>query len=398
MDVIKNVYSSRPLRYSPLIAKLSRAQVNSWRLSKHHLTKRSSKNEMAEVVSEICGVQAQVMSGAELGIWARVDGITAQDVKDALWNDRQLVKTWCMRGTLHLLKADDLPLYVAALKTRTVYKSRPWLRGHGVSLEEIDKITSETRDALNGRCLTREELAASIVKKAGFKSRVKRNMLSGWGSLLHPAAHQGNLCFGPNRGKNVTFVRPDQWLGRWDEPGGDEALRTLAARFVAAYGPCSAQDFNHWWNVLQKDAGRIFQSMSDELEEVEFEGRKTLIRRIDVKQITSSKPAKSLRLLPSFDPYIMFYNPRELLVEQRFRTKVFRQLAGWVSPVLLIDGAAAGIWRYKRQSSRVGVTVEPFRSLSADEQDQVEQEATSLGQFTGTTTQLNMTKRMIRDS
>ena len=92
--------------------------MNSWRLNKHHLATRSSKNEMAEVVSEICGVQAQVMSGVELGIWARVDGITSQDVKDALWKDRLLVKTWCMRGTLHLLKAEDLPLYVAALKTR----------------------------------------------------------------------------------------------------------------------------------------------------------------------------------------------------------------------------------------------------------------------------------------
>lgn len=297
---------------------------------------------MVEVVSEICGVQAQVMSGAELGIWARVDGITSQDVKDALWKDRRLVKTWCMRGTLHLLKADDLPLYVAALKTRSVYRSKPWLRGHGVSLEEIDKITSETRDALNGRCLTREELVASVGKKAGFRSRVKRNMLSGWGSLLHSAAHQGNLCFGPNRGKNVTFVRPDQWLGRWNVPGGEEALRSLALRFAAAYGPCFAEGFNRWWNVLQKDGRKIFQSIADELEEVEFEGRKTLLRRTDVEQITRSKPAKSVRLLPSFDPYVMFYSPREFLVEQRFRTRVFRQLAGWVSPVLLIDGVAGG--------------------------------------------------------
>ena len=375
-----------------MIAKLSRAQVNSWRLNKHHLTKRSPKNEMAEVVSEICGVQAQVMSGAELGIWARVGGITSQDVKDALWKDRRLVKTWCMRGTLHLLRADDLPLYVAALKIRTIYRSKPWLRGHGISLEEIEKITSETRDALDGRCLTREELAARIARKAGFKSRLKRNMLSGWGSLLHPAAHQGNLCFGPNRGKNVTFVRPDQWLGKWTEPEGEEALRTLALRFVAAYGPCSAEDFNHWWSILQKDAGKIFRSITDELEEVQFEGRKALLRKKDLKQITKSNLAKSVRLLPSFDPYVMFYSPRDFFVEKRYRTRVFRQLAGWVSPVLLIDGVAAGIWGYKRKSDQVEVTVEPFRTLSSGERDQVEEETASLGEFTGTAAHLKMNK------
>ena len=374
-----------------MIAKLSRAQVNSWRLNKHHLTKRSAKSEMAEVVSDICGVQAQVMSGAELGIWARVEGITSQDVKDALWKDRRLVKTWCMRGTLHLVKADDLPLYVAALKTRTVYRSKAWLRGQGVTLEEIDKITSETRDVLDGRCLTREELAASIVKEAGLGSVVKRKMLSGWGSLLHAAAHRGNLCFGPSQGKNVTFVRPDQWLGKWTEPAGEEAMRALALRFVTAYGPCPVDEFNHWWGVLQRDAGKVFQSIADELEEVEFEGRKTWIRKIDLKQITRLRPTKSVRLLPSFDPYVMFYNPRDLLVEKKLRTRVFRQLAGWVSPVLLIDGVVAGIWRYKGRSNRVEVTVEPFRSLCANEQDQVEEEAASLGTFTGKTAQVNMT-------
>lgn len=346
---------------------------------------------MAKVVSDICGVQAQVMSGAEIGIWARVEGITSQDVKDALWKDRRLVKTWAMRGTLHLLNSDDLPLYVAALKTRTVYRSKAWLRGQEVTLEEIDEITSETRDALDGRCLTREELASRIVKEAGLGSGVKKKMLSGWGSLLHAAAHHGNLCFGPSRGKNVTFVRPDQWLGKWNEPAGEEAMRALALRFIAAYGPCPVEEFNHWWGVLQRDAGKVFQSFADELEEVEFEGRRALMRKIDLEQITRLRPAKSVRLLPSFDPYIMFYNPRDLLVEKRFRTRVFRQLAGWVSPVLLIDGGAAGIWRYRIRANRVEVTVEPFRSLSADAKDQVEKEATNLGKFTGKAAHVNIT-------
>jgi hypothetical protein len=369
-----------------MVVKLSDQQVRSWRLNKHHLLARADRKNLSDVVSQICGVQAQVMSGAELGIWARVGNVTADDVRDALWNERLLVKTWCMRGTLHLVAADDLPLYVAALKTRTVYRSNPWLKGQDVSLEEIDKITLEIRNALDGRRLTREELAEEIVKRAGFGPRLRRHLLSGWGSLLHPAAHQGSLCFGPNRGKNVTFVRPDQWIGGWNEPSGEEALRTLAKRFLAAYGPCSYDSFNRWWSILRKDAKKIFQLIIDELVEVEFNGRKAWLKKDDVDQVAGSKPAKSVRLLPSFDPYVMFYSPREHLVEDRFRTRVFRELAGWVSPVLLIDGAAAGVWKYEKKVGKLNVVVEPFRKLSRNEVDLVGDEGGKLGEFIGTRT------------
>src|SRR2546427_11911823 len=98
--------------------KLSRTEVNSWRLSKNHLVQRAPKRELSLVASDVCGVQAQVLSGAALSLWARVDKTTIQDVEDALWKQRTLVKTWVMRGTLHLLSSNSLLTYAAALKTR----------------------------------------------------------------------------------------------------------------------------------------------------------------------------------------------------------------------------------------------------------------------------------------
>src|SRR5215471_7765957 len=114
--------------------KLSHMQVNSWRLSKHHLADRADRNELNAVVSDVCGVQCQVMSAGQIGIGARVDGVTEKEVEDALWKERRLVKTWCMRGTLHILASADLPLYVAALKTRTGYRSKSWLKFHKIRI------------------------------------------------------------------------------------------------------------------------------------------------------------------------------------------------------------------------------------------------------------------------
>src|SRR2546427_452876 len=109
--------------------KLSRDQVNSWRLSKNHLAERALKRDMLLVVSDACGLQAQVLSGAALSLWARVENITIEDVEDALWKHWTLVKTWAMRGTLHLLSSYSLSTYVAALKTRyNLHPARPVAR------------------------------------------------------------------------------------------------------------------------------------------------------------------------------------------------------------------------------------------------------------------------------
>jgi len=93
---------------------LSWRQVNAWRLAQQGLCPRLPRDELAQAAARCCGIQAQVMSAAEMAAWARVEGITAQDVRSALWQERTLLKTWAMRGTLHLLAASDLGLFVAA--------------------------------------------------------------------------------------------------------------------------------------------------------------------------------------------------------------------------------------------------------------------------------------------
>jgi hypothetical protein len=92
-------------------------QVRAWRLARQHLAERLPAKRILDVVSDVCGVHAQVPSSAELQVWARTDDARPEDVREALWERRSLVRTWSLRGTLHLLTAEDLPLYVAALRT-----------------------------------------------------------------------------------------------------------------------------------------------------------------------------------------------------------------------------------------------------------------------------------------
>src|SRR5690348_9108383 len=89
-------------------------QVHTWRLSQHGLSPRFSSQDFVKAVTYTAGIQAQVMSAAELAMCTRVEGLSPHDVQSALWQDHTLVKTWAMRGTLHFLAAKELPLYVAA--------------------------------------------------------------------------------------------------------------------------------------------------------------------------------------------------------------------------------------------------------------------------------------------
>src|SRR5919198_4826621 len=101
--------------------KLTWPQVAAWRIRRHHLDRRAPVGSVLAVTSRLCGLHAQVMSSAELTLWARVEDLDRRAVQRALWEDRTLVKTWAMRGTLHLLPTGELPLWPAALSTSRRY-------------------------------------------------------------------------------------------------------------------------------------------------------------------------------------------------------------------------------------------------------------------------------------
>ena len=140
---------------------------------------------LVEVVRDVCGIHAQVMGSAELQLAARVDGITQADVREALWERRELVKTWTLRGTLHIHPADELWLWTAARRAvlgEADYVVADWL-------ENVDEVVAAIGEALRGKRLTREELADAVVERVG--SAPREQLASGWGYYLGDAAIAG---------------------------------------------------------------------------------------------------------------------------------------------------------------------------------------------------------------
>src|SRR3989442_1559777 len=182
--------------------------VLAFRVQRQNLEHKESR--ALTQVADVCGIHAQVMSAALGQFWARTKGIGQEDTRDGLWKQRSLVRTWCMRGTLHIVPKDDLDVFAGARRRVSTDRETQWMKYVDISYTDLDAVTHAIRDALEGRALTRSEL----MEKIGKHLRPKLRMLlkSSWNELLHPASYEEVLCFGPQRGKENTFVSPKNWL------------------------------------------------------------------------------------------------------------------------------------------------------------------------------------------
>ena len=343
----------------PVAAELTWPQVHAFRLARHHLVGRAPKKDLARVVGDVGGVQAQVMSAAELQVAVRVN-CTVDDVRAALWKKKTLVKTWLMRATLHLVPSKDLPLFSAAMSMYGMRNTNAWFKWMQITEPELMDLIDAIGRALDGHALTREELIAKVGK--GRSERIQLAMKSGWGGVLKPVARNGLLCFGPSRGQSVTFVRPKDWLGSWREADPDDALIEVARRYLRAYGPATKSDFTRWWGTWRGVGNAAWAGLAGELVPVSIEGQRVDMLAGDLQHIPEPEQASSVQMLPAFDPYLMGHNSRDHLLDAAYRSRVSRT-AGWISPVVLIDGRVAATWSHQVVKKTLRITVEPFRRL-----------------------------------
>jgi hypothetical protein len=361
-----------------------------WRLQRQHLVERAPAGSLVDVTSELCGLHAQLMSSAELTAWARVKDLGADDVARALWDDRSLVKLWAMRGTLHLLSAETYPTFQLALATISESRTKNWLKLLEMTQREVDRVLDAIRLALVDQELTREELAAEVAKRTRSKAMGER-VLSGWGSMLKPGSFLGDLCFAPSDGRNVRFTNPYAWLGV-ERPDLDpeDAARQVGARFLAAYGPVTREEYQRWWGALRTPLQtERFLASIDGVAEVDLDGAKAFMLEDDVDAISAVGRPTGVRLLPAFDLYVVTARRNDpLVLDLAMRDRVYRKSA-WFSPVLLVNGRMEGVWKHEKKGKRVIVTVEPFAKVTPKVKKGAVEEAERLAAFLGGTLDLS---------
>jgi hypothetical protein len=348
-------------------------------------------DRLAEQVATMCGAHAQVMSAAEVSIGVRVSGITRADVRRALWDDRSLVKTIGPRGTVHLLAAADLAMWNAVLGASLQPPSFP----PGVRLddEQTEAVVAAIGEALAESDLTLEELDAEVPRRAGSWAGERvmpafQELWPRWRQAMRPAANRGALCFGPNRGRTLTYSSPRRWVAGYQPYGREEATSAAVRRFLHAYGPARPEHFARWIGSSIGWAKNAFAQADDALERVEVEGDD--LWQLAGDEVPQAEWAGAVRLLPYFDAYGVGCYPRERLFIGRAAERALARGQAGNYPVLLIDGLVEGVWHQKRAGKKLAVTVEPLRELASGEHRALEEQVEHIGQFQEATATLTI--------
>jgi len=339
---------------------------------RRHLLDPVGRPSVAEVVGRLCGVQAQVASSAELAVRVRQHTSTRGEVSRAL-RDGRLIKTWAMRGTLHLLKPDDAGAFLSLMASGRNWERPSWQRYFGVSPKQIQRLRGAARVALADGPLTREELVTAIVAQRGFR-HLGQALRSGWGTLLKPLAWQGDLCHGPSQGTRVTFMLPESASARWTGvPEAEDAAPVAIRAYLGAYGPATMDAFGNWLAggyFGKRQLRAWFGELEPQLAEVDVEGERAFVLAEDLDELVATPPTPAVRLLPGFDQYVLGPGTGDGRVVPAARRAAVSRQSGWISPVVVVGGVVSGTWEVDGSHVRISwfpeTARQPRKALGAE--------------------------------
>lgn len=331
-------------------------RVLAWRMRRQFLADQDGPDAVT-VVRRLAGVQAQVPSSAAASVAVRRPGSAGDDGgAEAAVAHRTLVRTWAMRGALHLLPADVAPAYLSLLASARTWEKGAWQREFAPA-ERMAALAEAVGPLLTGAALTREELVAALDDP---------ELASGWGVLLKPLAWQGLLVNGPMRDGRPTFTAPRSFVPGWPDAlpapdGVDGAARTVIEDYLGAHGPASPWAFDQWLLRGSTPRRRLkawFADLVDAgvLTTVSVESRELHARTADLDALAAAEPVAGVRLLPAFDQYVLGPGTADAeVVPVAHRARVSRA-AGWIAPVVVEAGRVVATWSVDGD----GVAIERF--------------------------------------
>lgn len=350
-----------------------------FRLKRHHLLE-SSAADAVTICRDVCGVQAQVISAAYLQLWARNHALSRSTMESALWKDRSLVKTSLMRQTLHLVPADEFPVYIAALRENRRKGALRIMAKFGIEVSEADDLTESIMGVLKEGPKGRAAINAAV--RSNASKRVRSWMEKVWSIVRLPVA-EGLVCYGSGEQKEVNFIRVDRWLPNLKAEAitAVEAQCVLFRKYLKAYGPATAADFAHWAGISMGEAKDVQRLLVQELTEISGSEKKRFLLSEDVNVFNTVRAARvSVHLLPNFDVFLLAHREKDHLLRKEHYKLVYRDQA-WISRTVLVNGSIAGVWSYNLQKNRLWVTIEPFGRLSRTVRALLQEEAEALAKF-----------------
>ena len=332
----------------------------------------SSPVSALAITRRLGALQAQDYASGAWSLGVR-SGLTLAQVEQAV-HDREVVRTWPMRGTIHWVPAEDarwMCELLAAPRSTTLATRFAQL---GISEADVE---------LSGRLFEehlREPMrrpdVADLLVEHGIDPTGQRNY-----HLIGYHCMSGLLCQGPILAKQPSFVLMDTWVPHSRNPSREEGLATMAERYVRSHGPVTEKDLAGW---LLKPLGLSREALAlvdGRILREELDGQ-TWLTHVDARDVPSGPGG--VHLLPQWDEFLLGYKSRDVTLPGEHFVKVVPGRNMVFKPTLVVDGEVAGTWRRVQKREHVVVEVSPFGELSTRRWREVEAAAADYGVFLGT--------------
>ncbi len=392
------------MNHPPYPLKITRRQALAFRLDSHHLAERLEPGSLSAAAGA-CGLQNTPPGAAALALHARLNNLEAQDVTQALEQDKSLLQAWSLRASPYIFPLDDWTFFTLGLlpededSTRFfIYAVEAALAKTGVSaMQVVDWVAVALLDALDGQALTKDALGVDLARRTAAHLSAAQRLA--WDSPSWYAAGQslgesvvrfalpimalkGLCCHGERRGEQAYIVRCDQWINHPPKPSDRlQAQAGLVRRYLHCFGPSTPRHFGEWAGISPNQAAQAWGRIESELAAVDFEGHQAWLLERDLERMASPRQAEGVRFLPPHDPYKALRDRATLIPDRTLQKTLWKAIGN--PGVLLVDGQAAAAWRPSKKGKRLKLAVDSFEPISGSAWAQIESEGRLLAAFRG---------------
>jgi Winged helix DNA-binding domain len=336
---------------------LSRAEALQLRMASLLLRRRpGDPGSVAGVVEWFGAMQAQDIGSALWSLGVRLPGRTVDDVRAAL-ERREAVRTWPMRGTVHLVPPRDAHWMLDLTGVRALDGAAKRRASLGLDEATAERAVDVLRKALSGgRRLTRAECLAAL-RDGGVEVAGQLGY-----HLLWYASQRGVTCIAPHVGNEQTFVLLDEWVPEPNRPDREEALGIIALRYFRSHGPTTRKDFAGWTGLPAADAKAGIAAAGDALATVRVDGVEMIAERVLLDAPPPPGPAGEWVALPGFDEYLLGYKDRSMMLDEAHKQAIIPGGNGVFQPTIVRAGRVVATW--KRGPAAKRDTVVEVRALA----------------------------------
>lgn len=308
----------------------------------------------AEVVRWMTCLQGQDFPGVLASVALR-SGST--DVT-AMFASREVVRSWPMRGTLHLVPAEDLHWMLSVTSERLLAGAATRREYLGIDQAILDTAESVAVEALEGgHSLSRADLLA-LWEPTGILEVPQRGY-----HLIWWLSQRGITCWGPVEDGDQHLVLLDEWVPRPRRLEREEALAEWALRYFRSHGPATRQDFQHWLGVTAADAKAGVAGAREHLEVVLLDGVEHLMDPQTPALLEAARePAAGVLLLPGFDEFLLGYKDRSAVLAPEHFEKIVPGRNGMFRPTVVDAGRVVGTWKRAGSGRNLRIEAEPFEA------------------------------------